>query len=61
MDIYIKSKIDGLEDHINDQDKTIQGWIEVSKIQNGVIEQYQELVEDYKKQVEEYRKKLKKH
>jgi len=56
MDIYIKSKIDGLEDHIKNQDKTIQGWIEVVKIQNGVIQQYQELVEDYKKKLKNIKK-----
>ncbi len=56
MDIYIKSKIDGLEDHIKNQDKTIQGWIEVSKTQNEVIEQYKEILEQYKKHLNNNKK-----
>lgn len=49
MDIYIKSKIDGLEDHIKNQEKTIQGWIEVSKTKDQIIEQYIKIIEDLKK------------
>ena len=49
MDIYIKSKIDGLEDHINSQEKTIQGWIEVANAKDRIIEQYEKIIQDLKK------------
>ena len=49
MDIYIKSKIDGLEDHIKNQEKTIQGWIEVANAKDRIIEQYIKIIEDLKK------------
>jgi len=49
MDIYIKSKIDGLEDHIKNQDKTIKGWIEVANAKDRIIEQYEKIIQDLNK------------
>lgn len=49
MNNFAEIKIKGLEDHINSQDKTIQGWIEVSKTKDEIIEQYIKIIEDLKK------------
>ena len=49
MNNFAEIKIKGLEDHINSQDKTIQGWIEVSKTKDRIIEQYIKIIEDLKK------------
>ena len=46
MDIYTQSKIKALEDHIEQQDKTIKGWIEVAKIKDEIIENYRKQLED---------------
>lgn len=54
MDIYTKSKIDGLEDHIKNQDKTIQGWIEVSDMKDRIIEQYKEMLEKLKQELNKH-------
>ena len=49
MNNFAEIKIKGLEDHINSQEKTIQGWIEVANAKDRIIEQYEKIIQDLKK------------
>lgn len=54
MNNFAEIKIKCLEDHINDQDKTIQGWIVVADTKDKIIEQYKEIVKKLNQEIDKY-------
>ena len=58
MDIYTQSKIKGLEDHVKHQVKIIQGWIEVAKVKDEIINHKDKIINRKDKIIESYIEQL---